>query len=89
MGLFTNFLRLYTLLAWHSIAGHWGGGGGGGEGGVRGCAARQGVPPARVYILRTCVLSGMLFNLIESYVFPFWVYNLTLFGRILGSRRAR
>ena len=32
-------------------------GGGGGYGGV---------PPVRVYFLRTCVLSGMLFNLIVS-----------------------
>ena len=62
--------------------------------GLRGCATLQGVPPARVYFLRTCVLSGYTFlpillcvlsgilsNLIVSYVFPqgiqshaFWSY---------------
>ena len=65
-----------------------------GGGGVRGCAARQGVRfedmrTLRVYFFANflvCVLSGMHFNLIVSYVLT-QVYNLTLFDRILCSLR--
>ena len=61
---------------------------------VRRCAARQGVLfedmcSLRIYFLPNflvCVLSGMLFNLIEIYVFSrFLIVFYVLFGSVSGS----